>query len=380
MFFVLFLCVGLKLGVEKRRPFILVGSLFCSLGMLMVGFSVALGELFGDKVKWGMPIAIVGFIMTNAFMNVVQGPARAIVSDLSRPSRLHLANSLVTTTMMVSAVLAPIAGAQLFYTDMPYQWLFMLGAIAMLVSGLLTIAFAHEKSSENNAPVTANVREEWLIAFMWTGLRDMPRPLLRVLAAFFFSWCAFAPFLILDTLWFGRNVFAGTADGYGPITDEVAFNNGVHMSLYNSAIFSAVVLLFSLALPSLVNALGVKVIWANVTVLACCCYGLFLLVTNLVPAFAINAGISLCYCVFNSLPFALLPIYSEKSLTGFYVGIFNASSNFAQLIFYLISSGILVFVNQNVMWPISLGAVLGVVALGFVLFLPNTDTERAALR
>ncbi len=72
-----------------------------------------------------------------------------------------------------------------------------------------------------------------------------------------------------------------------------------------------------------------KVIWANAQVLACVCYGLFLYVTNIGPGFLICAGISFSFCVFNSVPFALISIYSEKARTGFYVGIFNASSNFA---------------------------------------------------
>lgn len=149
--------------------------------------------------------------------------------------------------------------AQLFYTSDPYQWLFLMGAIVMLMCGLLTIFNAHEKSTLYDSPVRANLQNEVLFVHMWSGLVDMPRPLLRVLAAFFFSWCAFSPFLILDALWFGRNVFAGTVDGYGPITNKDAFTDGVHMSLYNSAVFSAVTLLFSLVLPMLVTALSVKV-------------------------------------------------------------------------------------------------------------------------
>jgi hypothetical protein len=33
--------------------------------MLLVAFSVALGTLFGDKIAFGTPIAIVGFVMMN---------------------------------------------------------------------------------------------------------------------------------------------------------------------------------------------------------------------------------------------------------------------------------------------------------------------------
>ncbi len=66
---------------------------------------MTLGTLFGDTPAnrpVGMPIAIVGYLITNIFANVVAGPARAVVADLTPPARLHLANSLVTTSMMIS--------------------------------------------------------------------------------------------------------------------------------------------------------------------------------------------------------------------------------------------------------------------------------------
>ncbi len=67
--------------------------------------------------------------------------------------------------------------------------------------------------------------------------------------------------------------------------------------------------------------------------LSAVCYALFLLVTNVLPAFAINAGIALNFCVFNSVPFALIPIFSGSGTanTGLYVGLFNSSSFVAQV-------------------------------------------------
>jgi hypothetical protein len=99
---------------------------------------------------------------------------------------------------------------------------------------------------------------------------NTPRSLLRVLGAFFFSWCAFAPFLVLDTLWFARNIFGGCKKQCcvcffdriceGSDENSVAYQEGVRMSLYNSASFSGVSLLFSLLLPFLIRPpVGVKV-------------------------------------------------------------------------------------------------------------------------
>jgi len=159
------------------------------------------------------------------------------------------------------------------------------------------------------------------------------------------------------------------------------YRQGVRMSLYNSAAFSFVSLLFSFVLPFLVvPPVGVKAVWLLTTVLSATCYGLFLIVSNVVGAFAINAGIALNFCVFNSVPFALIPLYcgSTKN-TGLFVGLFNSSAMIAQGIVNLIASGVVTLAQENVSWGIALGVPFGFFAAITVIFLPNADAERTAL-
>ncbi len=54
-------------------------------------------------------------------------------------------------------------------------------------------------------PASLQMGEPLVFLQVFTTLRNTPRALLRVLAAFFLSYCAFSPFLILDTLWFARD-------------------------------------------------------------------------------------------------------------------------------------------------------------------------------
>ena len=66
----------------RRRPFILAGSLCCSVGMLLVAFSNLLGIACGDDPAgtttashaWGIAFSILGFVWMNLCANVVQGP------------------------------------------------------------------------------------------------------------------------------------------------------------------------------------------------------------------------------------------------------------------------------------------------------------------
>ena len=152
------------------------------------------------------------------------------------------------------------------------------------------------------------------------------------------------------------------------------------MSLYNSASFSGVSLLFSLVLPFLLKPIGIKVIWTLTSVLSAVCYGLFVIVSNVVPAFFINMGVALNFTIFNSIPFALIPLYGGGSENvGLYVGLFNACALLAQAIINLIASGILILADQDVSWGIGFGLLFAFGATAMVVFLPNDDAEKAAI-
>ncbi len=336
--------------------------------------------------------AILGLVVMNVAANVVQGPARALIGDLSPATKQQIAQALVTTSQMVTAIVAPLIGVALSYTNDTYQWLFLIGAVVMLTTGVVTTIFGVEKSSlvyVASTPISAEIvpgGPEVLVAHLepaggrfvvwsvFSTLRSTPKALLRVLAAFFLSYCAFAPFLILDTLWFARNVYKGHPG-------DALFQQGVRMSLYNSAAFSFVSLLFSLVLPFLIGPpVGVKAVWLLTTVLSATCYGLFLIVQDVIAAFAINAGVALNFCVFNTVPFALIPIFCSSTRdTGLYVGLFNSAAMIAQGVVNLIASGVLQLASQDVSWGVALGVPFGFLAAVAVVFLPNADAERQAL-
>lgn len=144
------------------------------------------------------------------------------------------------------------------------------------------------------------------------------------------------------------------------------------MSLYNSAVFSGVTFLFSLCLPFIVGKIGGKFLWIAVQILACFCYGMFVFVTSVVPAFLINAGIALNFCVFNSVPFALIPVFAGNSdHGGLYVGIFNSFANMALLLVNLPVAGVLILADQNAKWGIFSGCLFSALAVLSLVFLPN---------
>ncbi|KAF8399445.1 hypothetical protein HHK36_015310 [Tetracentron sinense] len=119
-------CVGIwsdkcssKYG--RRRPFIFVGSLMISVAVTIIGFSADIGYLLGDtkqhcsKFKGTRTratiIFVIGFWMLDLANNTVQGPARALLADLSGPDQRNSANAIFCSWMAVGNILGFSSGA-----------------------------------------------------------------------------------------------------------------------------------------------------------------------------------------------------------------------------------------------------------------------------
>ncbi|XP_022877456.1 sucrose transport protein SUC3 isoform X2 [Olea europaea var. sylvestris] len=105
----------------RRRPFIFVGSLMISVAVIIIGFSADIGYLLGDTKEHcstfkgtrsrAAIIFIIGFWMLDLANNTVQGPARALLADLSGPDQRNSANAIFCSWMAVGNILGFSAGA-----------------------------------------------------------------------------------------------------------------------------------------------------------------------------------------------------------------------------------------------------------------------------
>ncbi|KAA3483917.1 sucrose transport protein SUC3-like [Gossypium australe] len=119
-------CVGIwsdkctsKYG--RRRPFILAGALMISLAVIIIGFSADIGYLLGDTKEHCSTfkgtrtraafVFVIGFWMLDLANNTVQGPARALLADLSGPDQHNSSNAIFCSWMAVGNILGFSAGA-----------------------------------------------------------------------------------------------------------------------------------------------------------------------------------------------------------------------------------------------------------------------------
>ncbi|CAL4967754.1 unnamed protein product [Urochloa decumbens] len=119
-------CVGVwsdkcRSKYGRRRPFILAGCVMICAAVTLIGFSADVGYILGDTTEHcrtykgsryrAAIVFILGFWMLDLANNTVQGPARALLADLSGPDQCNSANAIFCSWMAVGNILGFSAGA-----------------------------------------------------------------------------------------------------------------------------------------------------------------------------------------------------------------------------------------------------------------------------
>ncbi|KAL1218628.1 Sucrose transport protein SUC3 [Cardamine amara subsp. amara] len=174
-------CVGIwsdkctsKYG--RRRPFILVGSLMISIAVIIIGFSADIGYLLGDTKEHcstfkgtrtrAAIVFIIGFWLLDLANNTVQGPARALLADLSGPDQRNTANAVFCLWMAIGNILGFSAGSSGRWQEwFPFltsraccaacgnlKAAFLLAVVFLTICTLVTIYFAKEIPFTSNKP------------------------------------------------------------------------------------------------------------------------------------------------------------------------------------------------------------------------------------
>eukprot|EP01111_Echinosteliopsis_oligospora_P009610 TRINITY_DN2847_c0_g1_i2.p1 TRINITY_DN2847_c0_g1~~TRINITY_DN2847_c0_g1_i2.p1 ORF type:complete len:505 (-),score=110.17 TRINITY_DN2847_c0_g1_i2:36-1550(-) len=381
----------------RRRPFIVVGTIFCMIGMAFTGFSVQLGQMLGDTTPppnvvdsphnhtAGIIIAICSLWIINISVNAMQGPARAIIADLVPSDSQHTANSIVTGVTGLSNIIANVVGAQFLMTDDPYLVLFLIGCGFIVVCVIPTIIVAKEipyrplsGSSESKSPIQA---------FKKIGISfyTMPNVVVRIFIVFFFSWCAYSPFLIFTSNYFAQNVYGGS--NLNP-SSVIIFKEGVKMAMYALAGFAGVSFLFSMILPSLIK-ISMRGIYFISQVIATGCFASLWAASVYGPihppassvgitiAFVLTSVVAINFTAFNSIPFALLSESVPSTQVGLYMGVLNSAATVSQVLTNILAGQVIVAKNDdNVAWALCFGACISVVASGSVWILKQPKQHK----
>ncbi|KAL6515625.1 general substrate transporter [Orobanche hederae] len=339
----------------RRRPFIATGSGLVAVAVFLIGFAADLGHAGGDSLdKAAKPRAIavfvVGFWILDVANNMLQGPCRALLADLSHGDarKMSTANALFSFFMAVGNVLGYAAGSYThLYKVFPFsrtkacdvycanlKSCFFISIALLLTVTIVALTVVRE------TPFTAAPEEEEAVkkrripvfGELFGALKDLPRPMWILLLVTCLNWIAWFPFLLFDTDWMGREVYGGKVG-------EKLYDRGVRAGSLGLMLNSVVLGLSSLGVQALARGPGrVKKLWGGVNFVLAVCLAMTVLITKLaeqsrrhqggaaadhtpvvgvkVGALALFSVLGIPLSVTYSVPFAMASIFSSNSGAG----------------------------------------------------------------
>ncbi|CAL9232169.1 unnamed protein product [Arabidopsis halleri] len=366
----------------RRRPFIAAGAGLVAIAVVLIGYAADIGEILGDRVdstpkSHAIVVFAVGFWILDVANNMLQGPCRALLADLSGNSgkKTRTANYFFSFFMAVGNVLGFAAGAFTHLHDaFPFtltkacdvycanlKSCFFFSILILMSLTIFALWYVDEKqwwpetekevngggevddgNMEITEEVTAPSKEVRVPLFgeLFSAVKDMERPMVMLLLVTCLNWIAWFPFLLFDTDWMGREVYGG--DSGGNVNDNArrVYNTGVHAGALGLMLNSVVLGFTSLGLEWLARGVGsVKRLWGIVNFILAFCLGMTVLITKMaessrrdsavlgvvaisppvgvkIGALSLFALLGVPLAITYSIPFALASIFSSSSGAG----------------------------------------------------------------
>lgn len=366
----------------RRRPFIASGMALIVLAIFLIGFAADLGHAAGDhledKIKYkAITLFVIGFWVLDVANNMLQGPCRAMLADLSAGSakKTETAFALFSFFMAVGNILGYAAGSYThLYQMFPFsktdacdvycanlKSCFLIDIVILSVITVSALCIVSETPLDpSSQEVLDSQRKGKVPVFgeLLSAFKHLSRPMWILLLVTCLNWIAWFPFLLFDTDWMGKEVYGGTV-GEGKLYDQ-----GVRAGALGLLLNSIVLAFASLGVDFYSRGSGkVKRLWAVVNFILGAALAMTVVVTKwadnsrhydpsgvmLAPdagvkisALAIFGVLGIPLAVTFSIPFALASIFSVNSGIGqgLSLGVLNLAIVVPQIIVSMTSGPI----------------------------------------
>ncbi|KAL8482617.1 hypothetical protein ACS0TY_028064 [Phlomoides rotata] len=366
----------------RRRPFIATGTALVVMAVVMIGFAADIGYAAGDSLEStpryrAISLFVIGFWILDVANNMLQGPCRALLADLSagNTKKTETAFALFSFFMAVGNILGYSAGS---YTHLYQLFPFskteacdvycanlkscFLIAICLLAGVTITaLAIVGETPLDPAAQEVSDAQGKGKIPVfseLFSAFKHLSRAMWILLLVTALNWIGWFPFLLFDTDWMGKEVYGGTV-GEGKLYDQ-----GVRAGALGLMLNSVVLGIASLGVDLYARgSLPVKKLWGVVNFILGTALAMTVVVSKwadhsrqydaagvLLPpdagvkfaALSVFAVLGIPLAVTFSIPFALASIFSTNSGVGqgLSLGVLNLAIVVPQMIVSMTSGPI----------------------------------------
>ncbi|WP_291120634.1 MFS transporter [Empedobacter sp. UBA7248] len=367
----------------RRKPYFLVGALLASFGLILMPQAGAFTALM--PALW----MGAGFLMImDASFNIAMEPMRAFVADMLPSDQRTLGYSIQTVIIGLGAVVGswlPYILSNWFGVssvaaegEVPFHLIlsFIIGAIAIIVTVLITIFTTKEYSpeeldafekAEGREPI---VEEKASLTQIFTDFGNMPKTMKQLGLVQFFTWFALFGMWVFATPAIAHHVYGlPLSDTHSETYQKAGDWVGIIFGVYNG--ISAI---FAFFLPAIALKFGRKTTHA----ISLVCGGLGLISIYFIhdPKLLILSmiGVGIAWASILSMPYAILAGAIPAKKMGVYMGIFNFFICMPQIINALLGGPIVKYLyHDNPIYAIVTSGVALIIAALFVTRVKDVD-------
>tara|TARA_R110002072_G_scaffold95197_13_gene209833 strand:+ start:3467 stop:4810 length:1344 start_codon:yes stop_codon:yes gene_type:complete len=315
----------------RRKPFFLLGAVLASVGMVLIpqaDFMIAI-----------LPALWVGagmLMIMDASFNIAMEPFRALVADNLSDEQTTKGFSIQTALIGIGAVVGswlPWVLTNWFGVAKVSEegtvpdnllWSFIIGAVVLIGSILITIFTTKEYSPEEmaqfeNAEESDEEKPKAKLSDIFEDFRKMPETMRQLSWVQFFSWFALFGMWVFATPAIAQHIYGLPFSDSSSETYQEAGNwVGILFGIYNG-----VSALFAFILPVIAKSISRKKTHAY----ALFCGGVGLLLIYFLPnpnwLILSMLFIGIAWASILSMPYAMLAGSISPKKMGVYMGIFN---------------------------------------------------------
>ncbi|MEZ4853509.1 MFS transporter [Flavobacterium sp.] len=371
----------------RRKPYFLAGALLASIGLvLMPQAEIFIAFLPALWVGAGM------LMIMDASFNIAMEPFRALVGDNLRADQHTLGFSVQTALIGIGAVVGSwlpyvlnhwfgISNQPTANSVVPENLIysFIIGAIVLVVSIIITITTTKEYSPEELAKFTEEIEskeavgevKEAKLSDIFTDFVKMPETMRQLSWVQFFSWFGLFGMWVFTTPAIAQHIYGLSIDD----TKSPAFQDagdwvGIIFGVYNFV--SAIV---AFGLPYIAKQIGRKKTHAISLVLG----GIGLLSMYFMPnkealIFSMVL-VGVAWASILAMPYAILAGSIKPKKMGVYMGIFNFFIVIPQIINALIGGPLVKYVyNDHAIYAIVMSGISFIIAAVLVLKVKDKES------
>ncbi|MDP4599802.1 MAG: MFS transporter [Polaribacter sp.] len=372
----------------RRKPYFLVGAILASIGLVLMPQA--------DIFIAFLPALWVGagFLMImDASFNIAMEPFRALVGDNLRTDQRTLGFSVQTALIGFGAVIGswlPYALTNWFgisnetsagIVPVNLIWSFIIGAIILILSILVTVSTTNEYSPEeleifedeqgHREAIQKDISTEKSSLFdIFDDFKKMPTTMRQLSWVQFFSWFGL----------FGMWVFSVPAIAqhiYGlPYTDSksIAYQNAGDWVGILFGIYNLVSAFYAFALPYIAQKIGRKKTHAISLIIG----GIGLLSIYIMPdknwLILSMIGVGIAWASILAMPYAILAGSISPKKMGVYMGIFNFFIVIPQIINALIGGPLVKYAyNNEAIFALMISGISFLIAAALVYIVKDVD-------